>query len=410
VLVCPWAAGGGTDQVSREVAVLLEQELGVPVNVVNATGGAGVTGHTRGALARPDGYTLTMVTVEINMLRHRGLTNISYRDFEPVGMLNRDAAALFVRDDSQWQTLAELGQFVRENPGKLKASGTAEGGIWHLGFAGWLEAIGQRPSDAIWVSINGAAPSLGELIAGGVDADCCSLPEAQSLLDAGRIRSLGVMADERIDSFPDVSTFEEQDVDWTLTGWRGICLPEGTPPEVTARLVAALEHVATSETFRTFMQNAGFDATWQPPAEFEATMEQVDGQLGALLTSYAFRSMHRTRFGPMFFPWVLIAILAVVFVGLLLTGGLRRAEGVEPITRPGLARSAEVVVWVAAYVLLVEWAGFVITAGVLLAGLLRLFGNRWAVAVAVSAVAVPLSYQLFAVTLRVPLPQGWFGW
>src|SRR5690554_6349909 len=64
MLICPWAAGGGTDRVARQVAVGLEQELGVPVNVVNATGASGVTGHTRGALARPDGYTITLATAE----------------------------------------------------------------------------------------------------------------------------------------------------------------------------------------------------------------------------------------------------------------------------------------------------------------------------------------------------------
>ena len=65
-LICPWGAGGGTDRVSRQVAALLEQDLGVNVNVVNATGGQGVTGHSRGALARSDGYTMTMMTVELS--------------------------------------------------------------------------------------------------------------------------------------------------------------------------------------------------------------------------------------------------------------------------------------------------------------------------------------------------------
>ena len=68
VLVSPWAAGGGTDRVARQLAVGLERELGVPVNVVNATGGSGVTGHTRGALARADGYTITMMTVELMLM------------------------------------------------------------------------------------------------------------------------------------------------------------------------------------------------------------------------------------------------------------------------------------------------------------------------------------------------------
>src|SRR5690606_48275 len=71
-LICPWSAGGGTDRVARQVAAQLEAELGVPVNVINAVGGSGVTGHTRGAVARPDGYTLTMITVELSMLHWRG--------------------------------------------------------------------------------------------------------------------------------------------------------------------------------------------------------------------------------------------------------------------------------------------------------------------------------------------------
>ena len=63
-LICPWSPGGGTDRVSRQMAMQLERRLGVPVNVINATGGSGVTGLTRGARSRPDGYTLMMMTVE----------------------------------------------------------------------------------------------------------------------------------------------------------------------------------------------------------------------------------------------------------------------------------------------------------------------------------------------------------
>jgi tripartite-type tricarboxylate transporter receptor subunit TctC len=113
LVVCPWAAGGGTDRVARQVAVLLEQDLGVPVNVVNVTGGDGVTGHSRGALSRPDGYTLTLVTIEIATLHWRGMTSVSHRDFAPVGLLNRDAGAVFVRADSPWRTLRDLEEAPR---------------------------------------------------------------------------------------------------------------------------------------------------------------------------------------------------------------------------------------------------------------------------------------------------------
>jgi tripartite-type tricarboxylate transporter receptor subunit TctC len=410
VLVCPWSAGGGTDRTARQVATLLEQELGTPVNVVNATGGAGVTGHTRGALARPDGYTITIVTVEINMLHWRGLTNISYRDYDAVGMLGRDATAVFVRHDAPWQDLRDLEQHIRDNPGKVKASGTAQGGIWHLGFAGWLDHEGIDPGSAIWVSINGSAPSLQELIAGGIDVACCSLPEAQALLDAGRIRCLGVMADERVEQYPAVPTFKEQGVDWVLTGWRGICLPKGSPAAIRDRLTAALEKVAASREFRDFMDSAGFDVTWQPPGEFAATMASVDRQFGKLLTSEAMQSMRHARFGAMFFPNVLAVLGGAILLGLIVTGQLKRTAQTESLSIRDLGRLAEIAVWVVAYVILAETAGFLLTAGLLLVFLLLRLGNRWFVSVAVSAVVVAVTYQVFAVALRVPLPRGWLGW
>ena len=304
VLICPWAAGGGTDRVSRQTAAVLEQELGVPVNVVNAAGGGGVTGHTRGALARPDGYTLTMVTVEINMLHWRGLTNISHEDFDPVGLVNFDAAALFVRSDAPWQDLAALQEYAKSNTSALKASGTANGGIWHLAFAGWLDQLGLNPADAIWLPNNGAAPSLQELLAGGIDVVCCSLPEAQSLLDSGRVRCLGVMADEPVEQYPDVPTLKQQGVDWTMTAWRGVCVPRGTPPAVTARLTRALEAVALSGTFREFMRESGFHATWKSGPEFRHYMEDVDERLGKLIATGAL-SFEQMRIGPKFFPGVL---------------------------------------------------------------------------------------------------------
>ena len=147
-LLCPWSAGGGTDRVSRQMAMQLERRLGVPVNVINATGGSGVTGFTRGARSRPDGYTLMMMTVELSMLHWRGLTEITHEDFAALALLNRDAAALFVREDAAYQTLADLETAIHEAPSPLKASGTAQGGIWHAALAGWLDSRG-LPADAV---------------------------------------------------------------------------------------------------------------------------------------------------------------------------------------------------------------------------------------------------------------------
>jgi tripartite-type tricarboxylate transporter receptor subunit TctC len=410
LLICPWAAGGGTDTVSRQVAALLERDLGVPVNVINATGGAGVTGHTRGALAEPDGYTLLMMTVEIHMLHHRGLTNISYQDFEPVALLNTDATAVFVRADSKWRTLSDLEQAIRADPGGLSASGTVDGGIWHLGLAEWLLAAGLAPSDVNWIGMNGAEPSLQELTSGGLDFVCCSLPEARSRLAGGELRALGVMADHRLSQFPDVPTFKEQGFDCGTTAWRGIALPKGTPRKIVKTVEAALKRVVEDDEFRQFMQRAGYNISWQPSDEFAKSLAQGDARFGRILKSKAFQSIRRPRFGPYFFPSVLAVLLLLCGAGLAITGNWKLDPEAAAVSRQGLIRAAEVVAWVVVYLAVADIAGFVLTAGALLLLLLLRLGTRWPVAVAVSLLLVPLTYQVFAVALRVPLPRGWLGW
>lgn len=115
-LICPWAAGGGTDRVARMVAVLLEKELRQPVTVVNRTGGSGAVGHTAGATAAPDGYTITIPTVEITMMHWMGLTPVTYKEFTPVALLNIDAAGVQVAATSEWRTLKQLLDYVKANP------------------------------------------------------------------------------------------------------------------------------------------------------------------------------------------------------------------------------------------------------------------------------------------------------
>src|SRR5450759_4446526 len=95
-LIVPWGAGGGTDATARIIGVLLERELGQPVNVVNRAGGNGVVGHQAIAGAQPDGYTLGLITVEISMMHHQGLTQLSPKDYTPLALMNVDTAAVTV--------------------------------------------------------------------------------------------------------------------------------------------------------------------------------------------------------------------------------------------------------------------------------------------------------------------------
>jgi len=283
-IIVPWAAGGGTDATARIIGSLLEKELGQPVNVVNRTGGSGVVGHEAIAAAAPDGYTLGLATVEIGMLHWQGLTQRTYKDYTPLALMNLDPAGVQVRADAPYKTVSELVDDIKKNPGKFKASGTGQGGIWHLGIAGMLDSLGIDPSTVRWVPSQGAAPGLQDLVAGGVEIVPCSLPEARSLIEAGRVKSLAIMDAERNAAFPNVPTLAEQTGSkWAIGAWRGIVGPKDMPADVAKRLVDALEKIYKSKEYNEFMSQRGFGVRYAAGDEFLKFWTKSDEDLGAVM-------------------------------------------------------------------------------------------------------------------------------
>jgi tripartite-type tricarboxylate transporter receptor subunit TctC len=280
-LVVPWGAGGGTDAIARMVAGLMEKELGKPVNVVNRTGGNGVVGHQAVAGAAPDGYTLGLITSEIAMMHWQGLTELSPADYTPLALINTDPAGIQVRADSPYRTLADLLAAIRASPGQVKASGCGQGCIWHVALAGLLGSAGVPAASVPWVPSNGAAPGLLDLVAGGIDVVPCSLPEARSLIDAGKVRSLAVMDTRRASLFPDVPTVSEAvGSEWTLAAWRGVAAPKGLPPAIAERLGTALKKAHDSQAFRDFMESRGFGVAWGDADQFAAHLAKADAAMG----------------------------------------------------------------------------------------------------------------------------------
>ncbi len=283
-MVVPWGAGGGTDATARIVAALLEKELGQPVNVVNRTGGNGVVGHSAIATAPADGYTLGMITVEISMMHWAGLTQLSPKDFTPVALFNIDPAAVTVRADSPYKNLDDLTKAIKANPGKFKASGTGQGGIWHLALAGMLKDLKIENSAAPWVPSNGAAPAMNDLAAGGIEFVTCSLPESRALIDAGKARPLAVMASQPSALYPNVPTLKNATgSDWAIGAWRGIAGPKGLPADVQTKLAAALKKIYDSKDYQGFMAGRGFGTIYADAKGFEQFMAKGDADMGNVM-------------------------------------------------------------------------------------------------------------------------------
>lgn len=284
-MIVPWGAGGGTDAVGRIFASLLQEELGVPVNVVNRTGGSGVVGHSAIANAEPDGYTLGIMTIEIDMMHWQGLTDLTYEDFDILAMVNADPAGVMVSADSEYESVEGLLEAIKAgDKGAFTASGTGQGGIWHLALAGWMLSEDLPPDQVTWVPSQGAASGITDMVAGGVDIVPSSLAEGRSMIEADRVRALASMSDERQEMFPEVPTLKETTgTDWTLSVWRTVVGPDGLPEEVRATLIDAVKKAYESDEYQNFMSDRGFGVRWAAGEEATEIVAKDDESLGRVM-------------------------------------------------------------------------------------------------------------------------------
>ena len=280
-LIVPWAAGGGTDATGRFVATLLERELKQPVNVVNRTGGGGIVGHTEISNAKPDGYTIGVVTTELSLYRWLGTSQLTYANYTPLALYNTDPVAIHVQAEKGPKNLNELISAVKAKPGVMKAYGANLGGLAHLSVAGLLTSMNIPLASMPWVPSEGATPSLQLLASDAIEVVATTMPEAQTMVDAKRARTLVIMASKRDPVYPDVLTVKEAvGVDWSLGAWRGIAGPKGMPADVTTRLANALRKVVNDPEFKKLMDSRKFGVEFADPAGFVSYLQTAQERFG----------------------------------------------------------------------------------------------------------------------------------
>jgi len=264
-VICPWGAGGGTDAVLRAVSIAAEKSLGVNLTVENRTGGSGAIGHAAIKNARPDGYTVGMITFELNSLPQQGLIDFTYEDYIPICLVNADAAALTVKADAPYNTVAEFVEYARANPGAISIGNSAPGSVWHIG-AGLL--ANATDIDVKHIAFEGAANAVTALAGGHIQAVSVSLAEIKSQLDAGAVKVLGVMDTSRAELYPDIPTFAEQGYDINYYTWRGIAVPKGTDPEIVKTLGEAFENACKDEDFLKTAASLNLNVRYMNSEEF----------------------------------------------------------------------------------------------------------------------------------------------
>lgn len=250
-VIVPWSAGGDSDLTTRIWADAVEKELGVPVVVINKTGGGGVVGTSFVARAKADGYTLINAGLS-NMLITPNFSKTSYdfNTFTPVVKMTAVPLGVVVSSKSPYKTFDD---FVAAAKDKKLTQGS-----WGAASSGTVLAniiAGQAGYKPKYVHAKGAADSMASVVGGHIDSAVSFPPAFGPHVKADRARVL--VMNQKMEQFPNVPTFESYGIKGSFEGWSGIFAPQGVPQEVVEKLTAVTAKVMKDPKVLKAYENIG---------------------------------------------------------------------------------------------------------------------------------------------------------
>jgi tripartite-type tricarboxylate transporter receptor subunit TctC len=277
--VVPFPPGGRTDLTARAVGQFLKDELGQPVVIVNKPGASGVLGAREVAAAAPDGYTLGFFSTGFLTTQYTVPTPTDVREYELVALINFDPAAVASSAARGWRTVGETLAAARAKPGSLKV-GINPGSSAHVFAAAFCNTAAL---DVIYVPFKGGSERAAALAGGHIDLDFDIVAAMKPMRDAGKLRILGIAAEQRMQLYPDLVTMREQGVDLVIHSWHGVFAPKGTSTPVLAVLEASLERVSRNPRFVQQMDAALLGVRYMNRAEFARFFSAQDAQFKPLI-------------------------------------------------------------------------------------------------------------------------------
>ena len=259
-LVVPFAAGGTTDILAREVGQKLNQALNQPFIIDNRPGAGGTLGASFVSKAPADGYTFLMATVAHTMAPgiYKTLPYDFSKDLVPVGLVALTPNVLLVNTAIPVKTVAELVAYIKANPGKVNYGSAGTGSTEH--FSGEMFRA-MTKSDISHIPYKGGAPMMTDLMGGQIQMAIETSPSAAPHVRSGRVRALAVTTMTRSSAYPGVPTLDESGVTgYDVTTWFALMAPRGTPPAITQRMNTELNKVLKSPDLMKRFEDQGVSA------------------------------------------------------------------------------------------------------------------------------------------------------
>jgi tripartite-type tricarboxylate transporter receptor subunit TctC len=279
-LTVPFTAGGRADIAARYVAEGLARNIGFAVNVVNRTGSGGVVGARYVAESKPDGHTLLITSAAILIGQYTLDSSTRLSDYKVVGLVENTPPVVAVPGTAPWKSIREFVAAAKEKPGALTV-GTVPGATAQIVAAGFADAAGIQLTA---VPFKGDGDAAIALAGGHIDANTSGPSGVRALVEANKVRILGVAAAERLPQFPDVPTLREQGVDFVSGLFLAVFAPRETPDAIVALLEAALKKSLLDEGLAKKMEAAGLGPIFRDRVQAAAFLADEDKTYFRLIT------------------------------------------------------------------------------------------------------------------------------
>jgi tripartite-type tricarboxylate transporter receptor subunit TctC len=270
-IVNPFAPGGATDIVARQMAQKLSEAWGQPVIVENKPGASGAIGVEAVARSPADGYSVliaTQTTHAANPALYAKLPYDAERDFAPLTLAGSTPLALMVHPSINVTSVAELVEYAKKHPGKLRYASGGNGTSQHLAGELFRTMTG---TSVLHVPYKGAAPALADLLGGQVDFMFDNLPTALPHVRAGKVRGLAVTTGTRSPLAPDLRTMTESGLaGFELATWFAFYAPAGTPRDIVERIAGEMRRALQQADTRDKFAAIGVDIQGSTPEELAA--------------------------------------------------------------------------------------------------------------------------------------------
>jgi tripartite-type tricarboxylate transporter receptor subunit TctC len=269
-LIIPFPAGGTTDVIARLVAQTVSEKWGRPVIVTNKAGATGAIASEYVARAKPDGYTLLVATASTHAVLPAYRSDLRYdtvTSFTPATLLATFPNMLVVNPNIPANTVQELIDLLKKNPGKLNFASSGVGGSGH--FGGELFKL-MTKTDMRHVPYRGSAPALNDLIAGNVELTIDNMSTVWPQVKQGTLRALGVASLTRTPLAPDVPAIAETVPGFEVTSWIGVVAPAGTPAAIVEKISKDFAEAVSQPKIVKQLEEFGATSVTDSPAEFAA--------------------------------------------------------------------------------------------------------------------------------------------